>query len=374
MTRILTPEKVIQYAETRLFGSNVTPDMVRIIELHNGVLPSKLKEMLGKGYRKVKQTNEREPVYFKDGVLFIPQYSGFGRRKRYEAMIKAYLEASKRDIKFKSCELEGDQRKTNIEYDNFAYDFVAGLFLPEEKYEDRKVFDSDIPGLCHMVDITKIIFGPVKAVSRSRKTNIVEKGKSEYLESRVISIASQHILSIGYVYADQAGILIDKMLREYEALARKQGRKMMIDIYMFGRVGGLGDDMKRHDLVFPTGFITESDLNDGIQAEYPMHNTLALDQTNQGLNFSVTGVIDETVEQLLKAREQKCMCVEMETRESVTSVNRARDRYTDHLDVRFGFVGHVSDLPLQGDTLADELDSDKGERDAVSKIIEAVKS
>ena len=368
MTKIFTPEKIVKYAETRLFGSNVTPEMVRKIELHNGMLPFALENLLIErynGHLKVRQENGREPIYFMEDILFIPQYSGFGRRKRYETMIKAYLEASGRDIKFESHELEDEQRKTNIEYDNFAYDFVVGLFVPEEKYEDRRVFEGAEAG-----DITEVVFGPVEAVAKQAK--VLEQGNSEYLDAQIVRIDNKRILNIGYVYADQAGILIDKMLREYEALARKKGKKLKIDLYMFGRVGGLEKGMQRHQLVYPTGIIDEADLNDKRIGVYPMHNVLAENRRHTGLNFNVSSAIDETVEQLQKAREHKCICVEMETKETTISINRARGRYRGQLDINFGFIGHVSDLPLQGDTLADELDSEEGEQAAVKKIIKAV--
>ena len=45
-------------------------------------------------------------------------------------------------------------------------------------------------------------------------------------------------------------------------------------------------------------------------------------------------------------------------------------QYKDNLKINLGLIGHVSDLPLRGDTLADELKSDEGEQKAVKKIIE----
>jgi len=368
MTKILTPEKIIRYAETRLFGDNVRPHNVKVIELHNGVLPSSLEEMLNQrcgGFQRVLQENSREPIYFRDGRLFIPQYSGFGRRKRYESMIKAYLQVIGEDIGFKSCELEGDERKTNIEYDNLAYDFVVGLFVPEDKYEDRRVFDTEIQGVTH------VIFGSLDAVAK--QADVVERENTPYLGAQLVKIGEELVLNIGYVYADQAGIIIDKMLREYEALARKQNKKLRIGLYMFGRVGGLKDEMKRHQLVSTAGIIDEVDLLQNRHHVYPMHNVLlSSPDRHRGLNLNVTSVIHETVEQLEQAREWGCISIDMETRESVESVNRARRRY-EKLDINFGFMGYISDLPLKGDTLADELDSDKGEQAAVAEIVKAVR-
>src|SRR3989338_2601264 len=94
----------------------------------------------------VEQNNGREPIYFSDGVLFIPQYSGFGRQNRYERMISDYTEhiaASGRKIKFTAHNLDSDARKKNMAYDNHAYDFITGLFVPDKKYEAKRVFNEN---------------------------------------------------------------------------------------------------------------------------------------------------------------------------------------------------------------------------------------
>ncbi|MBI4453674.1 hypothetical protein HY636_03445 [Candidatus Woesearchaeota archaeon] len=464
-TKIFTPEKVIKYAETRLFGRNVAPEMAAKIELHNGALPSQLEQTLEKRYSsksttkfvtRVQQTNGREPIYFVDGTLFIPQFSGFGRSIRYERMIEAYIQAiSQRDgrkILFEAHDLENDSRKTDQSYSNNAYDFVAGMFMPHGRYEDRRVFAGD-----DIKDITTIIFGTPSAVRKAIRengkdaknakdakgakvvaanilaANVSAYGNSEYLEAQILEINNQRVLNIGYVFADQAGIIIEKILREYNSLACKACKvhpkpnahpqeaeqsastinksfpqkdeqhsqhPLTINMYMFGRVGGLSDNAQRHQLVYPVGIIDWIDLNEGKVLEYPMHNVFAHNHNEDarfneyhrsnddnksnersrtpnningltGLNLNVVSVVDETVEQLELAKQRGCICIEMETRESVEAINQARRRY-QQLKINFGFVGYVSDIPLIGDTLEQELDSDKGEQDAVNVILDRI--
>ncbi len=368
-TPIFTPEQAVKYAENRLFGKNVGPEEVTQIRLYNGILPSELEEMLHQDYAeeplRVNQENGREPIYLtSNGALHIPQYSGFGRRKRYEEMIRAYLNVSKRPMEFTSLEVGEEERRTNIAYDNFAYDFVTGLFVPDKKY--RRVLN-----IHDIRNIDTIIFGRTKAVSN--QAEITSLGQSDYLRAQLIRAHDKIVLNVDEVYADQAGIIIDKMLREYEALARKEGKRREISIFMFGRVGGLDEKLQRHDLVFPTGFIDDVDLQEGIYREYPMHNVLA-EGGAVSFNLNVNSVLGETREQLELARNLGCASVEMETREAVESINRARRRYRDHLSIRFGFVGYVSDCPLKGDTLAEEMDSDKGEQEAVGRILGGIAS
>ena len=371
MTSIFTPEEIIQYAETRLFGANVLPENVFAIEQHNGVLPSHLSnEILSpRGtFKNVEQKSPREPLYYQNGTLFIPQYSGFGRGERYTRLVKEYKKASGGNFGFSLHDFLGIPRRTNIQYDNYAYDFVTGLFMPNEinpggrhRYATRRIFP---PGT--MDDVSTIIFGPLNTTT-TLADHVITSGHSEYLDAQIITIGGKKVLNIAYVYADQAGIIIDKLLREYEALAMAKERKMHISMFMFSRVGNLEDKSTRHDLITPTHIIDAHEL----EADYaitPMHNVLA-NQGQRKINLNILTFFDETIELLTRAKELGCSCIEMETRESVEAINKARRRYHNHLEIDFGFVGHVSDSPLQGDTLATELDSNLGEKAAAERII-----
>lgn len=265
-------------------------------------------------------------------------------------MILAYIQASGSGITFRSLEAEGKARRTNHAYDNFAYDFIKELFETEP-----------------MHDISAVIFGPLNAVAKQAK--VLKARPDEYLPSQIVDVHGKRVVNMGYVFSDQAGILIDKMLIEYAAIAQQSGNHLAVPVFMFGRVGGLHPEMQRHDLVYPTAIIDDADLQLGRPFVYPMHNVLAGGQRFEGLNFNVNVVIGQTVEQLQLAADEDCICVEMETRETVDAVNQGRRRYSGTLGLEFGFVGYVSDKPLQGDTIDKELDSDKGEQAAVEKIV-----
>ena len=351
-TPIFSREQTIKYAETRLFGINVRPDEVSGIKIYNGMLPSELEALLTGSVSRVIQDNGREPIYFSSGTLHIPQYSGFGRRKRYEEMVFAYLKAKQSQLKFESLERNGEADRTDIFYDNHAYDFV------------KEMFSSGRPRL------STIVFGPLPAVAKQSK--VISQYTHEYLDSQVIEVGGHHVLNVGYVYADQAGIILDKMTRKFEAHAREQGIKMPVSVYLFGRVGSLHDTVPRDSIVVPTAILDENDLLEKRHSLYPIHNTLAQRNSTARINLNVNSVMGETREILELAQRQGCISVDMEIREAVESVNKARRRY-QHLDLRFGFAGYVSDLPLQGDTLAEELTSDQGEQEAVKLIVEHIK-
>lgn len=356
-TPIFTREEIVRYAETRLFGKNVTPKMVSHIRLYNAVLPSELEQFLNAengSAERVVQDSGREPLWYTSGKLHIPQYSGFGRRRRYEAMIQAYVHTQERYLTFESLERNHHERTTNIYYDNFAYDFVKDQFMQKE-----------------MNSINTIIIGPTAAVAQ--QASVLQRKPCEYLDSQLLVVGEQTIFNMGYVYADQAGIILDKTLREYEALARKEKNPRQISIYMFGRVGGLKPEMRRQEMVLPHGIIDDVDLTQGRALVYPMHNILAPSSAISNVIVNVPTVIGETRGQLEQARDNGAIAVEMETREAVEAINRARRRYQGKLQIQFGFAGYISDLPLQSDTLALELNSNEGEQAVVAHILEHIR-
>ena len=374
-TPIFSDQQIIQYAQTRLFGGNVRPSDVTHIELHNGVMPKELEEIVLKKhgmFQVVNQKNAREPLFFQDGNLYIPQWSGFGRARRYEDMIKAYSKVSHNDFSFVKKHKNDDSRFTNQAYTNNAYDFVTGIFVPNIHYEHKRIFN----GL-DCKDISTILFGPTKTVAKM--SDVIVKGNSQYIDSQIVSIKDKKVLNIGYVYSDQAHSIISKMLREYQSIAEDNGKKRELDIFMFGRVGSLKEDLQRHDLVFPTGIMTSVDIQNNDHGLYPVYNILA-PKGDEITNFNVTSVINESVEQLTLAKEKGCSIVEMEMWKSSLAINEAKDSYESFLSIRYGFVGHISDQPLKinkdgsRDTLATELDSDLGEMRAFEVIKNYIKN
>lgn len=372
--RIFTPEKIIKYAETRLFGDNVRPDEVSYIKIYPATLPWRcdeifnpennypiLEEMLaaeGGSFGRVIQKNGREPIYCKDRNLYLAQSSGYERGTRYEDMTQAYIEVKGLSSDFISLHFPDNDYRKQYLYEFYAYDLIKYIFVNEG-----------------MDDVNDIILGPVNALSEYTESNGLE---NPYLDYQFLNVDGKKVLNLSYVYGDQAGILIDKIMREYEALYRKTGKKSNIRTFKFGRVAGLEEEVKRHDLLYINGIIDEA--NPGLV--YPIDNSLAANMPSNkvGLSFNPISVINETVETFEMARDKlHCRIAEKEVRETVEAINKANRRYAGKVFCTFGFVGYVSDRPLfvdpitgERDTLADELDSDEGERAAVSKIISSI--
>jgi hypothetical protein len=379
-TKIFSNEELITYAETRLFGSNVTRDDVDKFHLYNGVLPSDMKKHLAKNHGNniilVGQKNRREPLFFTPDTraLHIPQYSGISRESRYEEMIKAYLQVSNMDPNGFQAHAPIDKhgaqnhRLTLQHYDNYAYDFVTGLVVPEPRHNKQRIFKNQ-----DISDIDTIVFGPPSAMAKQGE--LIAQGKSEYLDAQILNIHGKKVLNIGYVFADQAATIISKLLREYDAISREDQLKREITMYLFGRVGGLTKEMKRDDLIMPNSVIDLSEIYSPTRPILPFHNILG--DRSQGrveqTVLNVKSVVNETYGELEAAIAAGCRAVEMESMWCAESINHASRVYQRNLTIHFGFVGHVSDLPLvPGDSLAKELETDDGEQRAVQKIVEHI--
>ena len=142
--RVMDKDSILRYGRTTFTGSNVSEDDISAIILKNGFKEKQVEELLeacNMKYVKVQQEKPREQLYFSEGALFIPQWSGYGRRRRYQERISAFIKASEKKITFIDANYLGEREKNDIQYDNFAYDYT------------KKLFSSGV-----MDDITKIIF------------------------------------------------------------------------------------------------------------------------------------------------------------------------------------------------------------------------
>jgi hypothetical protein len=388
MTSIFTPDQVVKYAETRYFTRLddskidlkpdhviIRPEDVETIELHNGKLESVLRDEVLKRTGTVKyviQPNGREQIFYSKGTLFVPQFSGVSRENRYIEMAKAYLDASRKRMWFEKHYPNNDPAEAVHKYSDNAHDFIVGSFVRLDKHEDRRVFENDT-----VADIDTIIFGHMK--SFASMSEVLKTGRSEYLKAQILNIDGKRAFNIGDVYGDQANMLTSKWLLEQYSMAKRDGKRKDLWIYVTGRAAGLLDSMERHDIICPNWIINNHHLKQGNNhPRYPINNMLA--PTDRDIySLHVDSVINETIEELEEARKNNVVGVEMELLHFMLAIIEAEATYSDYLNINVGFVYHVSDLPLkvrdngQRDTLADELDSDKGERETVKMILSNIK-
>lgn len=358
---ILAGKPLQEYFENRIEGKNLKSEDIQGINLYNGTrTPTLLAHFAKKKIilNPIIQENGREPLFHNNGTIYVPQYSGIGRGERYERLITRYKEEHRPDIVFHKHEtLDAHLREeylpevaTEVSYDNNAYDHV------------KKLSQNGI-----LENITHIIFGSTKGVARQAK--VIQDLSDDYLDTQILDVEGTNVLNFGYVYADQAGKLLFQTLRAIGGHLRRNGAKPTVNVYMFGRFGGLADTLERQDIVFPTHIINQTDIDEQRPLIYECQNIFA---AGDWLNLNVRTAVDETTEQLEAARVLKAKSIDMESFEMVMALETARQRYNPVMNLRFGLIGHISDNPLKDDTLATELESDKGERAAVAKIFEHI--
>jgi hypothetical protein len=381
MKYILDDEKAYRYASTRLLGKEMSHQDINTLALYNAYMSKLLRGEMARqniSFSRIIQENEREAIYHdeENSKLLIAQPSSKERAVRYERMFERFSDVINKNFERKTpinyeihqrcsqetgCESEA---VTNIEYDNMRHDFVVRMFLREPRYISGRIFPT-----MDVKDINTVIFGPLNALKRHSK--VIEEGRSDYLKSQIIEIEGKNALNIDYVYGSQGGGLIKKLSREFNEIAKqksKKSKKSPLYIYYFGRAASLDDKFRQNDIAFTTSITDWVSIERGYETVFNMENTFSR-RGHKLLN--VPSVIDQTYEQLELAKKLGCTFIEMEQREMMEAVFFANRNY-DKLDIHFGSVVHVSDLPLHKITLADEFDCSLGEDRALEVIKENI--
>jgi hypothetical protein len=371
MTFVLNDKKALTYVENRLSGKNANIHDVQKIDLYRGFLhPDVEQQLSNKGsFERVIQKSPREFIYIgEDGTLSICESSGMARGRRYETNIDRFLDITGHDIEFnRNLFPENDKTLLKHYYSNLAYDFVRRLYVPKKKYQATRIFED--------VDISSIddfVVGPLDVVAK--EAEVVEIGNSNYLDCQVVRIKGKNILNLGYIYGDQAHFIFDKIFNQLSA----SNTARAVNVYVFGRVGALYDEARINDLITPTGVINEEDINSGKTLIYPVDNILAGKGKN-GINLNVQSVINETVEMCETAKQMGGVSIDLELLWFLLAQLNAKGSYQskangNNLEINLGYIGHVSDMPLQGITIEQELKDDKGAKKAFNVIAEHIKN
>jgi len=366
-TRIISGDNLHNYIDTRLFGSNVRPENVKKICLHNGFLPSQLITLLkqfSSPFTLVEQENAREPIFFSKDVLHIPQYSSLGRQGRYEDMCDIAVQEVFPEIEFQSYFFGNDASNIRLRYEALARDLVNDIFSNG-----------------HIDEVDNIIFGPLEAVAQ--EAEVIKAVDNEYLPYQFVDVDGKTTLNLGYVYETQLKYLIKSIADHFYGRAISKDEKKSLNFFLFGRAAAIDkeeesdDSLKINDLVTPVTSLDEFELRYKKPMGFSLSNILA-SEGERGANLSASSVVNQTKETLLKALHYGCICAEMEERAGIEGVIESNRNYNrepkEYVHSRFGCALHISDRPLLGETLATERNLKLGEQRAVRMILNYVKS
>lgn len=401
---VLTPEEIGVYTQTRLFNERFTPEAIRNlrkIQLFPAFLPPQVRDRFPDAGR-VEQQNSRELILVDKNMenLMIAIPSSYSRLRRYEDMIERYIKeymalpesglAGSR-LGLDVVHYQGAPRRTRIQFSNNAYDFSKRMLLenPDDKGSALK---------SQMMDIDAIVTGPLELIINAwfkgweNPAIKINEGNDDYLNYSVIQLGSKKVLCLDYLYGDQVGLLLSKVLREFasDVEGRNDGRRK-IDIFLFGKVGSLDKRYDRHSIAVPNYLISEEAVRKRMEKSsimHPVQNSLllfdnnfddtrflekyGLDDAIFGTNLAVNSVAKQRRDVLRRARSvYKCLTVEMELKDMLPVVETTENM--PFLDVSLGFIGWVSDRPLvPADNLAVELESEEGARKALKILREKI--
>lgn len=415
MRHIITPEELRKYAATRLLpkGSDIS-ELNNLKSLNIKMMMTEDEFRHRNGLKQViDQDFRRESIFLNDGQVHIPIVRGFYRLKHYQDIARhlqsnslnmdvdveyyggtpdaaryrldhlaknlaeeilsterkfdvifigplrsavdtffgseLYSKLDVSDKEFKEQKEETVQRLLKQEESLAAKYKNSGLDVParsvDEILKDARIDPLVISNLIH----NKSYDSHTRELVRSFG---VERVDDDFLDYQIFEKEGKTCLGLNYVYGDQIFYLLKHFFNEYV----ERDNKNKLHMVMYGKVGALKDDVRRGDVIIPSGIVKE-------KRYYPMDPGLIMafqrkqqDRWHVGGNVhAVDSVLDQTYEGLSDAKDRECTLTEMEAYNVAKALNFCKNNIRGMPEVRFNFLGYASDVPLIGDTLAEEL-------------------
>ena len=410
MGYIITPAELRKYAATRLLPKGSDPSGLKELKRANIKMMMTEDEFRQRNGLKqeIEQDFRRESIFIQDGNVHIPITRGFYRLKHYEDIVR-HLNDQGLDIDLKVEYYGGDPESARARLDHFAknlaeeiistgrnFDMIfigplrssvdtffgdhiyAQLGISEKEFAETK--EETILKLKRQEDLlASRLNKPVKSIDDYLKderidplvvSNLihseeydldargiaaslgVERVSSDFLDYQIFEVNGKDCLGLNYVYGDQVFYLLKHFFNEYV----EKDNMEPLDVLMYGKVGALSDGAMRGDVIVPSGIVKGHEY-------FPMDAELLLafqrkskERYHIGGNvFAVDSVLDQTYEGLSDAQAKGCSLTEMEAYNVAKALSFCRKNIKGMPKIRFNFIGYASDVPLAGDTLADEL-------------------
>ncbi|MBW2993489.1 hypothetical protein KY317_02855, partial [Candidatus Woesearchaeota archaeon] len=173
--------------------------------------------------------------------------------------------------------------------------------------------------------------------------------------------------------------------------SRAEGRKQHIEIFHFGKYGGLARSMQRGDIVIPTGSFCEKDYDQYVY-EMDFKNMFAAHNSSKaelsmlagkihtdlytGPTLHSSSVVLQEKPVLQQFKDVGAVCIDMESDFIARAVETANCKYATEesrgVEAKYWLIGYISDMPLQGDTLAEPFDGKEPQKFVVNAIKEII--
>lgn len=369
---------------------NLLKETVNRFVIHNGSLGSEVLEEYDGGLREMDLNLGRERVFLdeREGTMHIAQPVSKSRGERFEDMIYTgcVLSCPDWNVSLESRLLNDDRHHTLRRYSDLAYDFVKDVSLTHDKLDG----------------IDFITLGPLKWFKKyGSDVDVIEENNNEYLNYMITEIEGKKTLNLDYVFSDQAKEIVDQLLRTYYGETPDHAERRRVNILMYGKVGGIAapknsyetvskllndrdislDEIREstelsqniNDIVIPNGIVSTYDIEYNNDVHTRLANVFSREDKAPDYILNSTSVPLQKISTLQKGFQVGCNAVEMESHYATQVINTARSQF-HNLEIRQGFVGFISDLPLYGTTLAENPDQRKGREKSVNVVEDHIKT
>ena len=414
----VTDERAVkEYAAARLLGNG--QDIRDLESLRSFTIwAGRLHEELPNHIRRLQPVDQdfpREPIILNDGEGHVAVSDGFSRVGRYENMldnlsrtegmahlqtIVAYLHGSveatherfrsfaenfSRELLEKRPSIDtlfiGPLR--NVTDGLYAKTIASRIDIPKDQWNDLLEMKANHiheqflhsgrnpPGIESLLQdngirhlaASEAIHGDYKEQALGIQERLFRRSSHPYCDYLFFD---ENKAGVNYMYGDQIEYFLSSFLPLY---AEKNGS--FPRIIMHGKVGGLEEDTKRGDIIIPKGVLKNGESY-SIQQPLVLQNDAFAHYGTRchtgGNVFGVDYVLEQTLEDLEAAKET-CSCTEMEFYHACRAVEKVSKETGIHQPM-LHFIGYVSDVPLQGDTLAKELTDYRGIYRALQQVIQ----
>jgi hypothetical protein len=373
-TPIMTPEQQWAYVLPRKFhpDAGIRDEQLRTlrnISIHNGY-----------GGEEVRDVLRRARVQY---IEYVPAGSAeeyFWTETNDLHIYNARCETRLRRDLEQCGVIRGRLPKVGVEEIHYGSDRnIAGLHLRDFGFElARSIFErvrQEGPQHRNVCILT----GPHDAVPLERVTDVEAPSNQnrDYLKWRTFRIGEQLVINLDYIFGDQASIVLGELYRRCNNEFPE--RSVDINVFHYGKVGGIGHGLTLRDICVPTHVKDEENILLGRTEPHPLFNQLAFEglereifqgafdeKTPQGISVNTASVLAQTRENLQMDRAAGGSFLEMEW---LYLSNFFPSTFRNIRGFNLHLAGAVSDLPLAGDTLATGVDLNDGFRRIVGAYL-----
>jgi hypothetical protein len=183
------------------------------------------------------------------------------------------------------------------------------------------------------------------------------------------------VLSLDYTFSGQTDFIFSKLL---PAMAKdRHSRKRTLSVLMYGKVGGIRPPQQINTILIPNGAVYIEDNGRGLNySQFATIDNVFADEKTTRENHFILHTLSVPLQRrsvLLSGQAYGCSMTDMEAMFAINAINSARLHLHRDLEIKVGYIGYISDTPLQkgpGTKLGEKIDTSLGQSRVVTSVID----